>query len=188
MNCIKKNFKMLLSNFIVAILVVILTCGITVYASGLMASSIDYTNIKTVATALDDLYNLKTATMQELIDNSISGLSGTTYSSTGERVETWIDGKPLYQKTVTVTSPATDSAWAPVHRLGTTCIIRDARAFITYTGRELPLPWRDQISIEYNSCGAANQREYGTVSLKVALSDYASKPVTLLLWYTKTTD
>ena len=61
-----------------------------------MASSIDYTNTKTVATALDDLYNLKTATVQDMIDTSLANYTPSSsvsvnYIAGEQEIGTWTD-------------------------------------------------------------------------------------------------
>lgn len=70
---IKKLFKKeTILGFIIGILI---ASGITVYAASYLAQDINYTDEKSVANALDELYNLKTSTVQNLIDSSTENTS-----------------------------------------------------------------------------------------------------------------
>ena len=60
---------------IVFIVGVIIASGITVYATSYFAQDISYTDKKSVASALDELYSLKTQSVQDLIDTSIQSNS-----------------------------------------------------------------------------------------------------------------
>ena len=71
MSNIKKNIKTILGYILVAFFSAAIATGTTIYASGILAGSIEYTNTKSVGAALDDLYNLKTTNVQSLIDNSL---------------------------------------------------------------------------------------------------------------------
>jgi len=81
----KKNLKIIVAIIITAII----SCGITAFASiRFQANEIGY-DTTTVADALDSLY-------QTQFSNN--------YSTTERVVGKWIDGKPLYQKTLEFTN------------------------------------------------------------------------------------
>lgn len=68
MKFFKKNVKLFIGILIGAIL----ACGLTVYATNILASQVTYTNNKNVETALNELYTLsqKRITVEGTIDES----------------------------------------------------------------------------------------------------------------------
>ena len=85
MGFLKKNIKWI----VLVIVLMVIVSGVSVYAtSRYLASDISY-NSTNVASALNDLY-------------SVSQIGvGNHYSTNEQVVGTWVDGKPLYQKTIT---------------------------------------------------------------------------------------
>ena len=71
MNNIKKSIKTILGYILVAFFSAALATGTTIYASGILAGSIEYTNTKSVGAALDDLYNLRTTSIQEILQDYV---------------------------------------------------------------------------------------------------------------------
>ena len=123
MKFLKKNFK-----FIIILLVtIIVTSGISVYATTYLASNIGYTkagkNVNNVGEALDDLYNTQSgisqtnATASDILSGKkayttgglITGTySASTYSTTEQEVGTWIDGTTkVYRRVLTGTTSST---------------------------------------------------------------------------------
>ena len=66
-------------------------------------------------------------------DSPIAIGSDTDYSTDEKIVGTWIDGKPLYQRVVIGTTGNSNS-WSVIETLGTTCVIRTAKCYLTYDG------------------------------------------------------
>ena len=103
---LKNNIKLIL----VFLLGIIVSSGITVYAvNNYMSNQIRYQNntfaINNVSDALDDLYSYS----KDKIDNYVSNQNN-NYSTEEQVVGTWIDGKPIYQKTVTNLSVSSGSS------------------------------------------------------------------------------
>lgn len=84
-NVIEENIKLVFA----IIISVVISSGITAFATiKAQANEIEY-NTTTVADALDSMY-------QTMFSNN--------YSTTEKVVGKWIDGKPVYQKTITLSS------------------------------------------------------------------------------------
>ena len=72
--------KILKKEVIIAFIIgVLIASGITVYATSYFAQDISYTDKKSVASALDELYSLKTSSVQDLIDTSINNKISTQF-------------------------------------------------------------------------------------------------------------
>ena len=110
------------------------------------------------------------------------------YSTTEQRIGTWIDGKPIYRKVFTGTTPTSAGKHQTIDLPSTTDSVTN---FYFQT--------KSPSGYYINTCYA----EMGTVQLSVALqvttsnrrlyfgtliSSYSSQPYTLTVEYTKTTD
>lgn len=70
---------------------------------------IDSTDIKVVQDGSDIKLNFDSTNLNNIIDNEVSPL--TIYSTTEQRVGTWIDGKPLYKRVLHDTLGTTNNTW-----------------------------------------------------------------------------
>lgn len=109
------------------------------------------------------------------------------YSSEEQKVGTWIDGKPLYQKTIETVSPsqgATSSIYDISDISYDTIFIKDG--FLKNSDGRTPLTLGEEIKIWIND-------ERSTIPNVIRMSvsnnaSYGSKPVYITIQYTKTTD
>lgn len=112
------------------------------------------------------------------------GTNNSDYYSTDEKVVgVWTDGRPLYQKTYSLTTPST-TADTIIGSLDSSCIVREMTGFVENAGAYLPIMFKygdDSNNYIIIYISATNVR------CKVA-SGYTSKPVHLTVKYTKTTD
>ena len=107
------------------------------------------------------------------------------YSTTEKVIGKWIDGKPIYQKTYSLTTPSTTNDVA-IGSFDSSCIVREMTGFVEDTSTHTYLP----IMFKYGDDSNNYITVYITASgirCKVA-SGYTSKPVYLTVKYTKTTD
>ena len=90
-----------------------------------------------------------------------------SYSTTGKRIGTWTNNKPLYQKVINVTSPANDSDWHVVHTETGADYVRvvygemfysvaNANYLLNYMTSEVISCTSDSIRLSTNSTWAAN--------------------------------
>ena len=123
--------------------------------------------------------------------NSFNYASENDYSTTEKIVGTWIDGKPLYQKVVETTSPASKNTFGEVYNLGTTCIIRKADAYISNGNGNviIPLSYQAIVLIMYNMKASDYTGKNGCITMCVQNeAAFLSKAVKIIVQYTKTTD
>lgn len=123
-----------------------------------------------------------------------TGSAGEVYSTEETRIGTWIDGKPLYRRVYEITTPSDselnegiyyDNAsrgniaipwtWENIRVSG---FVTDCYNFFF----PLPAYWHSGV---YLSVGAVQGR---SLCVYCAHGNFASRPATIILEYTKTTD
>ena len=97
--------KNILKNNFVWMVIGMAICGGTVLASNYIASDIVYTPSDS---------SWKVSNVAEAINSIELSKVSTNYSTEERVVGTWVDGKPLYQKTVTKASIASSGNWVIV--------------------------------------------------------------------------
>ena len=128
-----------------------------------------YTNsnwqgVNNVEAAINSLYASKTS------DN---------YSTEEIKVGTWIDGKPLYQKVVSVKSPTSSNTWAEVYSVEDAEYIR-----VVYGEIEIANSNVDKVILNHST--SAN---ISTAGNKIKIyTQYTNRNTLLVIQYTKTTD
>lgn len=128
---------------------------------------------------------LESNTVQGAIEElSASFARGEIYSMDETRIGTWIDGKPLYRKVIQMTSPGSTNSEQSVYSLQNDInVIYLHAALNSSIGGLILLPY-------YVS--ASNQASlfvlYNTIYMQVGHSYFTNRPVTAVVYYTKTTD
>lgn len=107
-----------------------------------------------------------------------------TYSLEEQVVGTWIDGRPIYRKVIVTTTPSTANSWIDVP-IGTDNI----KEYISYSARfEISgLTYFADI-FEDSTHKFMAVAKSDAIAMMVGTSSWGSKPVTLIIEYTKTTD
>ena len=130
----------------------------------------------------------------EVIDGTVTwklmNYAEIDYSLDEKKIGTWVDGKPLYQKTYSITGPSTMDAPLAIElpsAVNATNVI-DIQA-ILYT----PSPYNSAVPMSYFSATDMGFTVYAqgtTRSIQVIIrsNNYASCPVYITIQYTKTTD
>ena len=111
--------------------------------------------------------------------------SGHNYSTTEQVIGTWIDGKPLYEKTFETTSPSnsnSDISVADITNLNIDSVISTNGYCLLTSDYFIPLGF-------YGS-SSSHAVAYSTKTAIVCNvgSSYTSKPIKVTIQYTKTTD
>ena len=107
-----------------------------------------------------------------------------TYSLEEKVVGTWIDGKPIYRKVIVTTTPSTANSWIDVP-IGTDNI----KEYINYSARfEISglTYFADVFEDSTHKFMAVAKSD--AIAMMVGTSGWCSKPITLIVEYTKTTD
>lgn len=114
------------------------------------------------------------------------------YSTEEQVVGTWIDGKPLYQKTVTFTSPTAINVWNNHTVLDSDCVIVSINAYLYGAANglvPLPGPYGDTLLIANASyVSSAWSNTNGTLAMLTKANEYVNVNCIATLQYTKTTD
>ena len=159
----------------------VVTCTITtVLASSLIASNISYTpqdktwGVTNVGAALDSLMLSKTS------DN---------YSTDEKVVGTWIDGKPLYQKTISFTVPS----GSPFEGNVTDIDINNAENLNIVNGYvNQGHEWNSLNTYYTSNCyiytGIRYESSNNKYYLRMKQIGWNNKPAIITIQYTKTTD
>lgn len=117
-------------------------------------------------------------------DSAMEIGSDTDYSTTEKIIGTWIDGKPLYQKTFQFTTP---SSMGQFEISGTDTI----DTLVTLDGYELNVNgWKMRLN-SYQSAGSYSFINFNSTTKKFycgSVSDHLGVDVVMTLTYTKTTD
>ena len=164
-------------------------------------NKIDFKNLPDTSTPLsaENLNQLQT-NVETAIDGKISNTSGTSqtigysqeyvnnalldvYSTTETRIGTWIDGKPLYRKVFTISSPqSSNTNYEDLSSLNTNKIIRLYGYYETPNGK-FDIPFYDSdsnYSVMFVSSGRLLRGRFGSAS--------SITEAKVVLEYTKTTD
>lgn len=103
------------------------------------------------------------------------------YSTEETRIGTWIDGKPIYRKTLILTSPS-NNAWLPVYQDTEIGFVVKEYGILKVSDTDFrPL----------SELGSAAEVRYAIgegIQMFIQTVNYAYKPVFLTVEYTKTTD
>ncbi len=118
------------------------------------------------------------------------GATQHNYSTTEQVVGTWIDGKPLYEKVISATMPATSTDGnfvATNFTIGSDLdYVFIVAQWVEHTdGRKIPLPYLTNIPTTNARGTITSDKEYGIVS---GISAYSNLPIKVIVRYTKTTD
>ena len=173
----KTNLKIMVAMIITAIV----SIGGTVLAeSALNANQINYNNT-TVADALDGMYRI----------NSFQ----TNYSTDEKVVGTWIDGKPVYQKTVSISENISSySGIRYIQKVVQNNVdhIIDSGGYFYLDGNPIEfgaseIDWNRTPSFHSHARVMSNNLE---VYILYNSNNYSDNPITGTIWvqYTKTTD
>jgi microcystin-dependent protein len=112
--------------------------------------------------------------------------SGITYSTGEQRIGTWIDGKPLYQKTYSCTTPNASESSQQVISISSNMIVRNFIGYLGSTdGNEVPIPYY-WTPTNYTSIYANHTSN--TIVMRVGQLSYVSCQAYITIQYTKTTD
>ena len=115
-------------------------------------------------------------------------VAGEVYSTEERVVGTWIDGKPLYQKTVTGALSPTINTWVEGVALGTDCIIQYVMGAVAINDNfEELIPYPGDAVYIINAINGST-RKYGSVGVRAEHSSWVNKSFRMTLRYTKTTD
>lgn len=121
--------------------------------------------------------------------NEGGGGSGHTYSTTEQVIGTWIDGKPLYEKTLQNTMPIVTQEGTYASK-AVSCAELNVETVVDITARLDQNPhWcvLPYISNSNNMSKAYYNEDYG-IFLWSSMTVHSGKDVYITLQYTKTTD
>ena len=97
---------------------------------------------------------------------------------------TWTDGKPIYSRVVELTSPSTSGTWGNYpHGISNIATIVSYSALVYQTVNVYPVPFYIGTSASFNIAMTTS----GIALLPVG-SENTSRPVKVIVYYTKTTD
>lgn len=170
---LKENLKM----FIAIIITAVVTTTTTIFAYSLIAENVGFTphdntwNVQDVEAALNDL-NLR--------ENQLS----THYSYDEQVVGRWVDGKPLYQKTIYLGNPPNDSTKTYQHNIADIDKVVNHYGFMISTNdgsfSNLPI---------WNTTGDGIRVVVTTTEIRLhAHTSWSAYVAYITLQYTKTTD
>lgn len=108
-------------------------------------------------------------------EKRIKTLEDNVYSTNEVRIGTWTDGKPLYRKVVTATTPSKGSDWINIVKISDDINIKKIQALL---GGYLPIPL--YITVAYY---AIYQIVNGNIQMNVA--GYTNNSVEFIIEYTK---
>lgn len=109
------------------------------------------------------------------------------YSVEETVIGTWIDGKPLYRITLSITSPSAVKTNTNVYYTTELSIDQflDLTGVLIHPNVTVKLPYASNedyyISVTYDNTNQA-------IIMRIGATTYADKPCFLTIWYTKTTD
>lgn len=124
-----------------------------------------------------------------------SGESLDVYSTEEQRIGTWINGKPLYRIAIEAITPATSdentSANVASYSANVEEVVRCNAIITSGTGQKVIAPYyyssTDRVWVAYNPSNYTNVQFKNSVRMMVGPA-LVSKPTTIILEYTKTTD
>ncbi len=108
------------------------------------------------------------------------------YSTEEQRIGTWIDGKPLYRKVLSLTTPSTTNS-TKIANFDKTFIIKNyyGNAFISASNQLLPINFYFTDVYKIATYVVNNS---GEIYMKIGSEAYRNQQATLTIEYTKTTD
>lgn len=143
-------------------------------------SASDMNEIKNVVNNNDnlmgDVSTLSTASTD--VVSSINAIS--KYSTTEQRIGTWIDGKPIYRKVINFTNTSTN--WETIDTISTLNEIVRMNGYVYDSDNNktaIPSYGTDSVSLYVTQSGAIRKK---------ATSYYQNKSGVLIIEYTKTAD
>ena len=145
-----------------------------------------FTGGNEIATTIDNTStNSQVAGAKAVYDATLDN-----YSTTEKVVGTWIDGKPLYEKVISATMPATSSDGVfegATFTIGSNLdYVFIMAQWIEHTdGRKIPLNYLTNQPTVNARGNIGSDKTYGVVS---GISGYSNLPVKAIVRYTKTTD
>ena len=180
LNEVKKEQKKMLKKFVVIVVAVGIISGtLGVAAGSYSAKQMTYTpsdntwKVNNVSDAIDDLKFKK-------VSNN--------YSTEEQVIGTWIDGKPLYQKSFSANSPAIVGSEDTIATFNLSVDKIISLDLILQSGHEfIPAGWQYQ-STSYAITNVYARATATSLAMSVGVSAYTSKPVFATIQYTKTTD
>ena len=125
----------------------------------------------------------------ELSGGGGGGSPWEVYSTEEKRIGTWIDGKPLYRKVVTIVSPdkaLTNKTYpfdAPVDTMATLHAVLQSQKSVSTSKYPLPFLYEENVYLSVWYSEGALWARAGSSAV-----EYLNQPVTVRLEYTKTTD
>lgn len=143
--------------------------------------------------AITNYVNNEISDTKDYVDTKVQEV----YSTTEQRVGTWIDGKPLYKRVIEDTLGTTSGTWKDIQAFSANYIkyiVSAQGAICTSNGNYYPLPltritdnsYSNREYVYYNISPSA-----GYVSIIAASGYYAGfsgRPFYLIVLYTKTSD
>ena len=155
-------------------------------STGYVGSYYDTTNNRVISFVGSDWYNLPlTFTIQytKTSDTAISIGSDTDYSTEEKIIGTWIDGKPIYQKTLSVTMPSNGEISIDTTSLNIASLI-DAKGWheSNVYGGLIPTPVNNG-----KACLVFYNKNNGQIYLYNDFTNYGGRNGYLTIQYTKTT-
>lgn len=113
--------------------------------------------------------------------NSLTMQPANNYSTTEKRIGTWIDGKPLYQKTYSATSPSAVNTSADIVTLDSNMSVKEISGILDsptvlmlnhyVSSTDFATIWKTSVT--------------GNIRMSVGSTSYTSKPVYVTIKYTK---
>jgi hypothetical protein len=143
---------------------------------------IDTDTLASLGTEITNTYS--TSETMGYSANYVNNLN--TYSTTEQRIGTWIDGKPLYRRVITGTTPnsTTDSV---IGNIGTDKKVVKIDGYINGGSTYQILPINFYFSDEYSIATYVTTNN-GNIHMKLNSVNYQSKYTEIVVEYTKTTD
>lgn len=119
------------------------------------------------------------------VESKTSGVSsGDTYSLEETRIGTWIDGKPLYRRVISTTTPSETYSQVVASLQESIKLVDMYGSFVLPNGDQVPIPYRS----EANYFVAAWISSGTDIKMTCGNTYYCSAPATIIVEYTKTTD
>lgn len=138
--------------------------------------------------------SLADVTSGEITNFAITG--GNVYSTSEQIVGRWIDGKPLYQKTISATSQPNIDTWGSGYEIGASVdtIVKVSGRLVLNNNAGTYVGNFTRPTAEYNDyityIGTDNNHPSlpNRIGVRVGKTEYTSRPFTVTVQYTKTTD